>query len=927
LSVFEQDFQGAFSGGVGKGLFEVGEGIAGFDEGLDVHHAVAKKRQRQADVSAARTKHRDLVHHDLGQIDCRRGMGGRLGRHRPLGPGQVQGVVYAVRGSRRLHHDVEKPEFGQKLFFQVGRLVDLSHGDAVFFGDGQLLGVLARENEVRAEMAQAAGAQKPQLAVAKDEHFHVRPQVHLLADLKGGRQGFGEDRLFVGNAVGDAAQVGDRGKEIFGEGAVPVEDAENPAAGTVAGVAAVEGGPGLDSPIDVATDPRANEFRRVRRFFHPACEFVPGNPGKAHVALEKLQIRVADAGGENLHKRLARSGRWNGGLGQGYGMVVESRCFHDVSVLSGVAICRDYVKYAGLSTKPAVAISFRSKYNAAPKGTGGSKKGAVLENTEREHVHKAIFQSDGGEGKGPRLDVFWFERLQDRGISRGKIQEWIKAGRAEVDGAVCVKPSFRLAGGEALTLYPEAAAEGPAPEEGGLSVVYEDDDVVVVNKPVGLVVHLAPSCPEGSLVNRLVRRYPQIAPMDDQRPGIVHRIDKDTSGLLVAALNEAAKNTLSSDFAERNVKKTYLALAHGCPERDQGMILSPIGRDPKHKTRMAVVAKGGRNAQTEYRVRWRAPDDKACLLEIDIATGRTHQIRVHMASIGHPLWGDATYGPHHAAAVKRSGGPLAKLAGRQMLHAWKLAFSHPASGELLDFTLPPPKDFWRLALCLSRRTRRVVVTGAPGSGKSAFCRYVEEAGFPVFSADAAVGELYEPGADGHSFIRSRYGDRFLDQNGRIDRKALFAAMAESEGFRRELMDLIHPLVEARMQAFFAEHADARAAFAEIPLLFERGWHDREYFDAVIGVRAEPSERGRRLKGDRGWSAQTAAIMESWHWPQDKKLEQCGFVAENGSDLRALKAEAKRILALLRDIRRDEVRAFLAWLRENAYAGAAFERGE
>lgn len=550
-----------------------------------------------------------------------------------------------------------------------------------------------------------------------------------------------------------------------------------------------------------------------------------------------------------------------------------------------------------------------------------------MENNERAGVFNAICRSGEGDGKGQRLDVFWFERLQDQGISRGKIQEWIKAGRAEVDGAICSKPSTRLVGGEELVLFPKEAAAGPAPEEGGLSVVYEDDYVVVVDKPAGLVVHLAPSCPEGSLVNRLVRRFPQIAPMDDQRPGIVHRIDKDTTGLLVAALNEAAKNALSRDFAERNVKKTYLALAHGCPERDQGTILSPIGRDPKHKTRMAVVAKGGRSAQTEYSVRWRAPGKRACLLEIDIATGRTHQIRVHMASIGHPLFGDATYGPHHAAALKRSGGPLAKLAGRQMLHAWKLAFTHPESGELLAFTLPPPKDFWRLALCLSHRTQRAVVTGAPGSGKSAFCRFVEEAGFPVFSADAAVGELYEPGEDGNSFLRSRFGDRFINQEGQVDRKALFAAMADSEGFRRELMDMIHPLVEARMKAFFTAHADARAAFAEIPLLFERGWHDKEYFDAVIGVGCEASERGLRLKNGRGWSAETAAIMESWHWPQEKKLSQCDFVADNCSDLTALQAETRKILGQLRDIRRDKVRGFLTWLRESEYAGVAFKPEE
>ncbi len=540
-----------------------------------------------------------------------------------------------------------------------------------------------------------------------------------------------------------------------------------------------------------------------------------------------------------------------------------------------------------------------------------------------EEITEEVFTVQAEDSAaGMRLDAFWFACLATRGISRGRIQEWIKAGRARIDGADCRKSSTRLSGGERLELFPERPRSVPAPEAGGLRIVYEDGQTLVVDKPPGLTVHPAPSCPEGTLVNRLLHHYPGLRRIGGERPGVVHRIDKDTSGLLLIALTEAAKNRLSADFAERRVEKTYLALVWGVPEKEAGVIDAPMGRDPGNKTRMAVVKKGGRIARSAYKTVWRAPDGRVSLVEVGISTGRTHQIRVHMTHLGHPLVGDAVYGPRQAAQLKKEDGPIARLAGRQMLHAWKLAFTHPATGERKAFTLPPPKDFWRLILLFARKTQRVGVTGMAGGGKSAFCRFVEQAGYPVFSADRAVAALYEPGGHGSGLLASRYGERFLDGAGGADKAGLFAAMKENGALRREIMDMIHPLVLGMMEDFYAEKARSRAVFAEIPLLFESGWPAREHFDLTIGVRSKDADRRERLALARGWSQETAAVMDSWQWPEEKKLALCDLVVDNVATLDALRAETARTLTRLQAMRRNSIAALFARLRKNGYAGPA-----
>jgi 23S rRNA pseudouridine1911/1915/1917 synthase len=277
---------------------------------------------------------------------------------------------------------------------------------------------------------------------------------------------------------------------------------------------------------------------------------------------------------------------------------------------------------------------------------------------------------------GERLDVFLARRVD--GLSRSHARRLIDEDLVTVDGRR-EHPSHQLASGaRVVATLPVAEDARPAAESIPLSVIYEDEDVIVVNKPAGLTVHPAPGHPSGTLVNALLAIAPELAEArETMRPGIVHRLDKDTSGLLVVARSDRARASLINQLKEREVHKTYLALVQGVPEPTQGTIEAPIGRHPRNRKKMAVVA-GGREAETRYRVR--EVLDSFALLEVEPVTGRTHQVRVHLAAIGHPVVGDGAYG-------RRS-----PLVGRQFLHAWRLAFELPSSRRLVEFESPLPAD-------------------------------------------------------------------------------------------------------------------------------------------------------------------------------------------------------------------------------------------
>jgi 23S rRNA pseudouridine1911/1915/1917 synthase len=261
-----------------------------------------------------------------------------------------------------------------------------------------------------------------------------------------------------------------------------------------------------------------------------------------------------------------------------------------------------------------------------------------------------------------------------------------------VDGRT-TRPSARLRPGQAVSvLVPAPEPALPRPEDIPLEVLHEDASLLVVNKPAGLVVHPGAGRPGGTLVNALLGRVRDLSGVGGVlRPGIVHRLDRGTSGLLVVAKDDAAHRALVRQFASRAVEKEYLALVLGVPGRATGEIDRPIGRDPVHRQRMSVRAPRGREARTSWRVEERF--DGAALLRVRIHTGRTHQIRVHLASIGHPVAGDPLYGGTRTPSSRRSEARdiLASLE-RPALHAARLAFTHPATGERREFAAPLPPD-------------------------------------------------------------------------------------------------------------------------------------------------------------------------------------------------------------------------------------------
>jgi 23S rRNA pseudouridine1911/1915/1917 synthase len=307
------------------------------------------------------------------------------------------------------------------------------------------------------------------------------------------------------------------------------------------------------------------------------------------------------------------------------------------------------------------------------------------------------------EAAGQRLDAWLAAQLD--GVSRSRVQLLLSQGGVAVDGKPA-KASQKLRGGEVVEVQGEAA---PAPlramaEAIPLDIIYEDDDLSVVNKPAGMMVHAGSGATDdarnrGTLVNALLHHYKQLSSTGGElRPGIVHRLDKQTSGLIIVARNDAAHLKLAEMFSRRQMRKTYVALVHGAVKQDAGTINAAISRDAIRRTRMTTRrATGARTAVSHYEAARRIDSTfgKFTLVRVRIETGRTHQIRVHMASIGHPVVGDTLYGAPARIAVpaKRASSEDASLSlDRNFLHAAELAFAHPRSGELLELAAPLPQE-------------------------------------------------------------------------------------------------------------------------------------------------------------------------------------------------------------------------------------------
>ena len=267
-------------------------------------------------------------------------------------------------------------------------------------------------------------------------------------------------------------------------------------------------------------------------------------------------------------------------------------------------------------------------------------------------------------------------------ITRSQLKNLINDGHVTVNGQA-VKPKYKVQAGDKISLVkPEPQSLELTPENIPLDIVYEDDDVIVVNKPQGMVVHPAPGHPDHTLVNALLYHSPLSTINGTFRPGIVHRIDKDTSGLLMVAKNDLAHQSLAEQLRNKTNKREYLALVYGQIKEDEGTIDAPLGRNPQDRKKQAVV-KGGRHAVTHFKVIKRY--DNFTLVKCILETGRTHQIRVHMKYIGHPLVGDPLYGPRKV--IGKNG---------QFLHAALLGFKHPRTGEEMVFEAPLPENFQKM---------------------------------------------------------------------------------------------------------------------------------------------------------------------------------------------------------------------------------------
>jgi len=314
----------------------------------------------------------------------------------------------------------------------------------------------------------------------------------------------------------------------------------------------------------------------------------------------------------------------------------------------------------------------------------GSFQIAIVTSTQFLQVHH---ESD-------RLDRYLSQQLLD--LSRSRIQQLIEQGNVQVNGTVCTSKKITVQPGDHISLdIPNAQPLDLQPEDIPLDILYEDDILLIVNKPAGLVVHPAPGHESGTLVNALLAHCPNLPGIGGvQRPGIVHRLDKDTTGAIAIAKTDFAHQHLQAQLKAKTARREYLGVVYGAPSQESGTVDQPIGRHPIDRKKMAVVPveKGGRAAVTHWQVRERLGN--YTLMHFQLETGRTHQIRVHSAYVGHPIVGDPIYSAGRSVGVNLPG---------QALHAWRLTLQHPTSGAWIEVTAPVPKTFTTLLEVLRRR--------------------------------------------------------------------------------------------------------------------------------------------------------------------------------------------------------------------------------
>ncbi len=298
------------------------------------------------------------------------------------------------------------------------------------------------------------------------------------------------------------------------------------------------------------------------------------------------------------------------------------------------------------------------------------------------------------ENNDDRLDRYLSQHLPD--LSRSRIQQLIEQSNVQLNDKICTSKKITVKAGDRITLkIPAASPLELQPEDVPLDILYEDDSLLILNKPAGLVVHPAPGHPDGTLVNAILAHCPNLPGIGGvQRPGIVHRLDKDTTGAIAIAKTEVAHKHLQMQLKAKTARREYLGIVHGVPKTKSGTIDLPIGRHSVDRKKMAVVPeeKGGRSAVTHWQIKERLGN--YTLMHFQLETGRTHQIRVHSAQIGHPIVGDPVYSSGRSVGVNLSG---------QALHAWRLRLQHPVLGNSIEVTATPPVEFTKLLEVLRHR--------------------------------------------------------------------------------------------------------------------------------------------------------------------------------------------------------------------------------
>ncbi|MBD2344880.1 RluA family pseudouridine synthase [Anabaena subtropica] len=298
------------------------------------------------------------------------------------------------------------------------------------------------------------------------------------------------------------------------------------------------------------------------------------------------------------------------------------------------------------------------------------------------------------EENSERIDRYLAEELPD--LSRSRIQQLIEQGKVQVNGKVCTSKKINLKVGDRIILaIPEAQPLELQAEDIPLDILYEDDQLLILNKPAGLVVHPAPGHPNGTLVNALLAHCPNLPGIGGvQRPGIVHRLDKDTTGAIAIAKTDIAYQHLQAQLQAKTARREYLGVVYGAPKTATGKVDLPVGRHPQDRKKMAIVPveEGGRSAITHWQIQERLGN--FTLIHFQLETGRTHQIRVHSAKMGHPIVGDPVYGSGRSVGVNLPG---------QALHAWRLRLQHPISEDWVEVTATPPQSFTTLLDILRRR--------------------------------------------------------------------------------------------------------------------------------------------------------------------------------------------------------------------------------